>query len=179
MTSVTYRAVTSSDLRTLAELRWQMEQEMHGVSGSFDDYAAAYAWQALTVQRGYTHLLGEPRGKAAAVEALALARRAVELDSASSLCLGTLGFVLLLNAEWDEALEMGRAAVCANPRVLTSVCGDDAGAAYYYGWRFQKRLKPAGIPGGATALAQGCHSIARGSQLERNKRLDPTWPRPA
>jgi adenylate cyclase len=79
------------------------------------DYAAAYAWQALTLQRGYTHLLGEPRGKAAAVEALALARRAVELDSASSLCLGTLGFVLLLNAEWDEALEMGRAAVCANP----------------------------------------------------------------
>ena len=79
------------------------------------DCAAAYAWQAFAVQRGYTHLWGEPRGKAAAVEALALARRAVELDPGSSLCLGMLGFVLLLNAEWGEALEMGRAAVCANP----------------------------------------------------------------
>jgi TolB-like protein/Tfp pilus assembly protein PilF len=79
------------------------------------DYAAAYAWQANTVQRGYSHLWGETRGKAAAIEALTLARRAVELDPGSSLCLGMLGFVLLVNREWDEALEMGRMAVRANP----------------------------------------------------------------
>lgn len=101
------------------------------------NYAAAYAWQAFAVQRGYTHLWGEPRGKAAAVEALALARRAVELDPGSSLCLGLLGFVLLLNAEWDEALEMGRAAVRANP------CA--AEARYHHG----EILMHAGDPAGA------------------------------
>jgi TolB-like protein/Tfp pilus assembly protein PilF len=79
------------------------------------DYAAAYAWQAFTVQRGFTHLWGEPSGRAAAVEALALARRAVEIDPSSSLSLGILAFVLMLNEEWDEALDAGRAAVRANP----------------------------------------------------------------
>ena len=88
------------------------------------DYAAAYAWQAFTVQRGFNHLWGELLGKAAAVEALALARRAVELDPHSSLCLGILALVLLLNAKWDEALAIGRAAVRANP------CAADARYSY-------------------------------------------------
>ncbi len=79
------------------------------------EYALAYAWQAYTVQRGYTHLWGEPRGRAAAIQALQLARRAVELEPDSSLCLARLAFILLLNAGWDEALETGRAAVMANP----------------------------------------------------------------
>jgi TolB-like protein/tetratricopeptide (TPR) repeat protein len=78
-------------------------------------YAAAYAWQAFTVQRGFTHLWGEPSGRAAVVEALVLARRAVEIDPSSSLSLGILAFVLMLNEEWDEALDRGRAAVHANP----------------------------------------------------------------
>jgi TolB-like protein len=79
------------------------------------DYAKAYAWQAFTVQRGFTHLWGEPRGPAAAVEALVLAQRAVAIDPDSSFCLGRLSFVLLLNESWDDALETARAAVHANP----------------------------------------------------------------
>lgn len=79
------------------------------------EYAAAYAWQAYTVQRGFTHLWGEPRGRAAAVQALELARRGVEIEPDSPLCLSRLAFILLLNDRWDEALETGRAAVLANP----------------------------------------------------------------
>ncbi len=79
------------------------------------EYAPAYAWQAYTVQRGYTHLWGEPRGRAAAIQALQLARRAVELEPDSAQCLGRLAFVLLLNEGWDEPLETARAAVTANP----------------------------------------------------------------
>jgi TolB-like protein len=86
-------------------------------------YAAAYAWQAYTVQRGFTHLWGEPRGPAAAVEALTLARRGVEIEPNLSFCLGTLAFVLLLNADWDEALDVARAAVRANPCAAESRYG--------------------------------------------------------
>jgi TolB-like protein len=78
-------------------------------------YAMAYAWQAWTVQRGFTHLWGEPRGLEAAVRALAFARRAVELQPDSWFCLSRLAFILLLNAGWEEALETARAAVRANP----------------------------------------------------------------
>ncbi len=88
------------------------------------DYAKAYAWQADTVQRGFTHLWGPPRGRAAAVRALAFARRAVELEPDSSFCLGRLAFVLLMNEKWEEALATGRAAVRANP------CA--AGARFFY-----------------------------------------------
>ncbi|MGA3001638.1 MAG: winged helix-turn-helix domain-containing protein [Acetobacteraceae bacterium] len=79
------------------------------------DYAAAYAWQAFTVGRGFTHLWGKSRGRAAATAALELARRAVEIEPDSPLCLSRLAFVLLLNARWDEARETGRSAVLANP----------------------------------------------------------------
>ncbi len=79
------------------------------------EYATAYAWQAYTVQRGFTWLWGEPKGPEAAKLALRLARRAVELEPGSSLCLGRLAVILMLNHEWDEALETGRAAVQANP----------------------------------------------------------------
>jgi TolB-like protein len=89
------------------------------------NYAKAYAWQAYTVQRGFTHLWGEPRGRAAAVEALALAQRSVELDPDSSFCLGRLAFVLLLNQAWDQALATARAGVRANPSA--------AGSRYFYG----------------------------------------------
>jgi TolB-like protein len=89
------------------------------------DYAKAYAWQAYTVQRGFTHLWGEPRGRPAAALALTLARRAVDIEPDSSFCLGRLAFVLLLNEAWDEALDTARAGVRANP------CA--AGARYFYG----------------------------------------------
>jgi adenylate cyclase len=49
-----------------------------------------------------------------------LARRAVELEPGSSLSLGRLAVILMLNHEWDEALETGRAAVQANPSAAES-----------------------------------------------------------
>ena len=79
------------------------------------DYASAYAGQAWTVQRGFTHLWGEPRGLAAAALAEQFARRSVEIEPDSPLCLARLAFVLLLREAWEEALETGRAAVRANP----------------------------------------------------------------
>jgi tetratricopeptide (TPR) repeat protein len=79
------------------------------------EYATAYAWQAYTVQRGFTWLWGEPKGREATKLALRLARRAVELEPGSSLCLSRLAVILMLNHDWDEALETGRAAVRANP----------------------------------------------------------------
>jgi TolB-like protein/Tfp pilus assembly protein PilF len=79
------------------------------------EYASAYAGMAWTVQRGFTHLWGEPRGPAAAALAEELARRSVEIEPDSPLCLARLAFVLLLRGAWEEALETGRAAVRANP----------------------------------------------------------------
>jgi TolB-like protein/Flp pilus assembly protein TadD len=78
-------------------------------------YATAYAWQAYTMQRGFTLLWGETRGRPAAALALELARHGVELEPESSICLARLAFVLLLNAGWEEALASGRASVIANP----------------------------------------------------------------
>jgi TolB-like protein/Tfp pilus assembly protein PilF len=101
------RATEADTLAARAKFSQAIELDPH--------YAAAYAWQAFTVQRGFTHLWGEPRGPAAAVQAQTLARRGVEIEPTSSFCLGTLAFVLLLNADWDEALDMARAAVRANP----------------------------------------------------------------
>jgi hypothetical protein len=60
------------------------------------DYAPAYAWQAYTVQRGFTHWWGEPRGPAALPPALGLAQRAVAIEPDSPLCVSRLAFVLLL-----------------------------------------------------------------------------------
>jgi TolB-like protein len=78
-------------------------------------YATAYAGQAWTVQRGFTHLWGEPRGEEAADLALRLARRSVEIEPDSPLCLARLAFILLLTQSWEEAIETARAAVRANP----------------------------------------------------------------
>ena len=132
------------------------------------EYAAAYAWQAFTVQRGFTHFWGEPRGRAAAVEALALARRAVEIEPGSSLCLGMLAFVLMLNEEWDEALDMGRAAVHANPcaaearynyaNVLIHA-GDPAGAESEI--RLAMTLNPFHPPGWRAALGRALLAVNR------------------
>jgi TolB-like protein len=48
-------------------------------------YASAYAWQAYTVQRGFTFGWGEPRGRAALDVALGFAKRAVALEPDSAL----------------------------------------------------------------------------------------------
>ena len=78
-------------------------------------YADAHAFQAFTVQRGFSQGWGETRGQAALHEALALARRAVELEPDSPRCVAVLGYVLLLCSRWDEALDAARAAVGLNP----------------------------------------------------------------
>jgi hypothetical protein len=64
------------------------------------EYATAYARQAFTLGRGFTHHWGEPRGRAAAAAAMELARRAVEIEPDSPLCLSRLAFILLLNSCW-------------------------------------------------------------------------------
>jgi TolB-like protein/Flp pilus assembly protein TadD len=78
-------------------------------------YAPAYAYQAYTVQRGFTLGWGEPQGKAALNPALGLANRAVELEPDSPLCLMRLAFVLSLLSRDDEALATGAAGVQTNP----------------------------------------------------------------
>jgi DNA-binding winged helix-turn-helix (wHTH) protein/tetratricopeptide (TPR) repeat protein len=78
------------------------------------DYALAHAWQAFTVQRAVTYGWGPPGGAQVARDrALALARRAVELDPESPLCLSRLAFALLLHQRWDEAVMTARAALRA------------------------------------------------------------------
>ena len=78
-------------------------------------YADAHAFQAFTVQRGFSQGWGETRGQAALDEALALAWRAVELEPDSPRCVAVLGYILLLCNRWDEALDAARAAVRLNP----------------------------------------------------------------
>lgn len=79
------------------------------------EYAPAYAWQAFVVQRGMTHLWGEPRGREAVAPALTLAQRAVEIEPDSPLCVTRLAFVLLLCGRYDEAVETARRALRLNP----------------------------------------------------------------
>jgi TolB-like protein/DNA-binding winged helix-turn-helix (wHTH) protein/Flp pilus assembly protein TadD len=90
------------------------------------DYASAYALNAFAVQRAITHGWGEPQGKAALDLALDLAHRAAALEPGSSLCLSRLAFVLLLcQGRGNEAVEVGRSGVFANP--------SDSIARYSYG----------------------------------------------
>jgi DNA-binding winged helix-turn-helix (wHTH) protein/tetratricopeptide (TPR) repeat protein len=78
------------------------------------DYALAHAWQAFTVQRVVTYGWGPPVGAQVARDrALDLARRAVELDPESPLCLSRLAFALVLHQRWDEAVMTARAALRA------------------------------------------------------------------
>ncbi|UFN50088.1 winged helix-turn-helix domain-containing protein [Roseomonas sp. OT10] len=75
------------------------------------DYAPAYAWQAYTVHRAITHGWGSPAGQAARDEALRLARRAVQLQPDSPLCLARLAFALVLDQRWEEAVDVARSAL--------------------------------------------------------------------
>jgi TolB-like protein/Flp pilus assembly protein TadD len=86
-------------------------------------YAPAYAYQAYTVLRGFTLGWGKPRGRAALVPALRLATRAVELEPESSLCMMRLAFVLSLLGRGEEAIEIARKGVQANPCDAASRAG--------------------------------------------------------
>jgi TolB-like protein/Tfp pilus assembly protein PilF len=79
------------------------------------DYAPAYAYQAYTVQRGFTFGWGEPRGRAALDLALGFASRAVALEPESSLCMIRQALVLALLGRHDDAVEVAGAAARANP----------------------------------------------------------------
>ena len=81
-------------------------------------YAPAHAWQALTVQRGFTLWWGEPRGEAALPPALAHAERAMAIEPGSPLCAVALAYIQVLCGRFDEGLEIGRAALLANPSSL-------------------------------------------------------------
>ncbi len=78
-------------------------------------YAPAHAWQAYTVQRGFTFGWGEPKGPAALDLALSLASRAVALEPDSSLCLLRMSMVLALMGRHREAVEIAGRGVRANP----------------------------------------------------------------
>jgi TolB-like protein/Flp pilus assembly protein TadD len=78
-------------------------------------YAPAYAYQAYTVQRGFTLGWGEPRGRAALDAALVLANRAVALEPESSLCMIRRAMILAVLGRHDEAAEVAGAAVAGNP----------------------------------------------------------------
>lgn len=122
------------------------------------DYAPAYAWQAYTVHRAITHGWGSPGGQAARDEAIRLARRAVQLQPDSPLCLARLAFALVLDQRWEEAVAVARSALhtgrpaFAPPRI--TVC---------------EVLVAAGHPEEAAEVAQGtialdplCPPTARG-----------------
>jgi adenylate cyclase len=79
------------------------------------NYAPAYAYQAYTVNRGFTLGWGEPRGRDALVPALELANHAVALAPESPLCIIRLAFSLSLLSRDDEALDAGYRAIQANP----------------------------------------------------------------
>ncbi|WP_426954214.1 winged helix-turn-helix domain-containing protein [Muricoccus radiodurans] len=77
------------------------------------NYATAHAWQAYTVHRAITHGWGAPTGQAARDLALSLARRAVQLEPDSPLCLSRLAFALMLHQRWEGAVETARAALAS------------------------------------------------------------------
>jgi adenylate cyclase len=79
------------------------------------NYAPAYAYQAYTVNRGFTLGWGEPRGRDALVPALELANCAVTLAPESPLCIIRLAFSLSLLSRDDEAMDAGYRAIRANP----------------------------------------------------------------
>lgn len=78
-------------------------------------YAPAHAWQAYTVQRGFTLGWGMPRGRAALDLALSFGRRAVALEPESSPCLARMALVLALMGRHVEAVEVAERGARANP----------------------------------------------------------------
>lgn len=78
-------------------------------------YAPAHAWQAYTVQRGFTLGWGTPRGRAALDLALSSGRRAVALEPESSLCLARVATVLALMGRHAEAVEAAERGARSNP----------------------------------------------------------------
>ena len=78
-------------------------------------YAPAHAWQAYTVQRGFTLGWGTPKGRAALDLALTFARRAVALEPDSSSCLARMALVLALSGRHAEAVEVSKRGARTNP----------------------------------------------------------------
>ena len=78
-------------------------------------YAPAHAWQAYTVQRGFTLGWGTPKGCTALELALVFGRRAVALEPESSLALARLALVLALMGNHGEAVEAAERGARANP----------------------------------------------------------------
>ena len=81
------------------------------------DFAPAYAWLCFVVQRAYTQGWGEMDSQTARDTALSLARRAVQLEPASPLCLARLGYVLMLHGRHEEAIATADDALRSHRRL--------------------------------------------------------------
>ena len=99
----------------------EVAKQMFALAISADpEYAQAYAWQAYTVHRAITHGWGSPGGQEARDEALRLARRAVQIDLTSPLCLSRLAFTLMLHQQWDDAVATARVALHSDRPAFTA-----------------------------------------------------------
>ena len=78
-------------------------------------YAPALAWQAYTVQRGFTLGWGQPTGRDALDLALSFARRAAAIEPDSSPCLARMALVLALSGRHVEGVAAAERSVRANP----------------------------------------------------------------
>jgi hypothetical protein len=92
-----------------------MQDSAIGLCFRVPNYAPAYAYQAYTVQRGFTLGWGDPRGPAALDLALDFADRGVALEPELSLCMIRQALVLALSGRHDEAVEVAGKAARANP----------------------------------------------------------------
>jgi DNA-binding winged helix-turn-helix (wHTH) protein/Flp pilus assembly protein TadD len=75
------------------------------------DFAIAQAWLSFTVLRSLTHGWGRQGPSAARERSLAIARRAVQLEPRSPLCLAPLAFALAMHGRWEEAVAAARTVV--------------------------------------------------------------------
>ncbi len=96
------------------------------------DLAVAHGYHALTVLRVLTHGWCEDDLATQRQMALAIARRAVELEPRSALCLASLSFALLHCGLWEEAVDTARRSLTLSSLSATdtrTVCAEVLAAA--------------------------------------------------
>ena len=123
-------------------------QEAFGRAVAADSASGlAHAWLSFTVMRTVTHGWTEADQDERA-RSLQIARRSVELEPASPLCLSALAFALALNERWDEAAEMARLSL-------------GTGRPADFGTRLScgEVLAAAGLPEEAAATVQAVYAL--------------------
>lgn len=110
-------------------------------------FGLAHAWLSFTVMRTVTHgwTTADHEDR---VRSLRIARRGVELEPASPLCLSAFAFALALNERWDEAAEMARMSL-------------HTGRPADYGTRLScgEVLAAAGYPEEAASVVQAVYAL--------------------